>query len=79
MILSIHVLRASLTSAITKYIVHIVLKTLCLILQDPEHPRNLIPELCWQCYQVNWVTGTGGGISIKYGSVQSLADCLRLA
>ncbi|XP_045476435.1 probable methylthioribulose-1-phosphate dehydratase [Harmonia axyridis] len=30
-----------------------------------EHPRNLIPELCKQFYHLGWVTGTGGGISIK--------------
>jgi len=34
---------------------------------DPEHPRNLIPELCRQFYHLGWVTGTGGGISIKDG------------
>ena len=33
-----------------------------------EHPRNLIPELCRQFYDVGWVTGTGGGISIKEGN-----------
>ncbi|XP_061728653.1 probable methylthioribulose-1-phosphate dehydratase [Cydia pomonella] len=33
----------------------------------PEHPRNLIPELCNQFYHLGWVTGTGGGISIKDG------------
>ncbi|XP_047515721.1 probable methylthioribulose-1-phosphate dehydratase isoform X2 [Pieris napi] len=33
----------------------------------PEHPRNLIPELCSQFYHMGWVTGTGGGISIKEG------------
>jgi len=32
-----------------------------------EHPRHLIPELCKQFYNLGWVTGTGGGISIKYG------------
>ncbi|KAL9918213.1 probable methylthioribulose-1-phosphate dehydratase [Glossina fuscipes] len=31
-----------------------------------EHPRNLIPALCQQFYYLGWVTGTGGGISIKY-------------
>uniref|UniRef100_A0A6P7G6T9 Probable methylthioribulose-1-phosphate dehydratase n=1 Tax=Diabrotica virgifera virgifera TaxID=50390 RepID=A0A6P7G6T9_DIAVI len=31
-----------------------------------EHPRNLIPELCRQFYDLGWVTGTGGGISIKH-------------
>ncbi|OWR47222.1 putative methylthioribulose-1-phosphate dehydratase [Danaus plexippus plexippus] len=34
---------------------------------DPEHPRRLIPELCKQFYHLGWVTGTGGGISIKHG------------
>ncbi|CAH0564164.1 unnamed protein product [Brassicogethes aeneus] len=33
-----------------------------------EHPRNLIPELCRQFYNLGWVTGTGGGISIKHGN-----------
>jgi len=32
-----------------------------------EHPRNLIPKLCNQFYDLGWVTGTGGGMSIKYG------------
>ncbi|XP_043478893.1 probable methylthioribulose-1-phosphate dehydratase isoform X2 [Leptopilina heterotoma] len=31
-----------------------------------EHPRNLIPQLCRQFYDLQWVTGTGGGISIKH-------------
>lgn len=31
----------------------------------PEHPRNLIPELCKQFYHMGWVTGTGGGMTIK--------------
>jgi hypothetical protein len=30
-----------------------------------EDPRCLIPELCRQFYQLGWVTGTGGGVSIK--------------
>ena len=42
---------------------------LIVVPQDPEHPRNLIPELCRQFYHLDWVTGTGGGISIKYGLV----------
>ncbi|KAL7295495.1 hypothetical protein TKK_0011142 [Trichogramma kaykai] len=33
---------------------------------DKEHPKNLIPELCRQFYQLGWVTGTGGGVSIKH-------------
>lgn len=32
---------------------------------DSEHPRQLIPELCQQFYNLGWVTGTGGGISIR--------------
>lgn len=31
----------------------------------PTHPRNLIPDLCRQFYTNGWVTGTGGGISIR--------------
>lgn len=31
-----------------------------------EHPRNLIPELCRQFYADGLVTGTGGGVSIKF-------------
>lgn len=30
-----------------------------------EHPYNLIPELCRQFFTLGWVTGTGGGISIR--------------
>jgi methylthioribulose-1-phosphate dehydratase len=25
---------------------------------DPDHPANLIPELCKKFYQLGWVTGT---------------------
>ncbi|GAA99354.1 uncharacterized protein L969DRAFT_102720 [Mixia osmundae IAM 14324] len=32
---------------------------------DPNHPANLICELCRCFYQLGWVTGTGGGISIR--------------
>ncbi|KAJ5638004.1 Methylthioribulose-1-phosphate dehydratase [Penicillium lividum] len=34
---------------------------------DPEHPANLIPELCRRFYTWGWVTGTGGGTSIRHG------------
>ncbi|KAI9344794.1 putative methylthioribulose-1-phosphate dehydratase [Zopfochytrium polystomum] len=34
---------------------------------DPEHPANLIPELCRLMYTLGWVTGTGGGISMRRG------------
>ncbi|KAI9227391.1 MAG: putative methylthioribulose-1-phosphate dehydratase [Piptocephalis tieghemiana] len=33
---------------------------------DPLHPHRLIPELLQQFYSLGWVTGTGGGISLKY-------------
>ncbi|KAH7100839.1 Methylthioribulose-1-phosphate dehydratase [Auriculariales sp. MPI-PUGE-AT-0066] len=35
--------------------------------QDPLHPANLIPDLCKGFYTLGWVTGTGGGISIRSG------------
>ncbi|XP_007426488.2 methylthioribulose-1-phosphate dehydratase [Python bivittatus] len=36
--------------------------------KESVHPRNLIPELCRQFYHLGWVTGTGGGISMKHGN-----------
>ena len=39
-------------------------------LEDPEHPLNLIPELCRLFYNLGWVTGTGGGITMKKGFVR---------
>ncbi|CAL8405004.1 unnamed protein product, partial [Boreogadus saida] len=33
---------------------------------DREHPRLLIPELCRLFYQLGWVTGTGGGVSVRH-------------
>ncbi|MBW0464201.1 hypothetical protein O181_003916 [Austropuccinia psidii MF-1] len=35
-------------------------------LHDPLHPANLICELCRNFYQLGWVSGTGGGISIRH-------------
>lgn len=35
---------------------------------DAEHPRQLIPELCRLFYTLGWVTGTGGGISMRLGN-----------
>lgn len=40
-------------------------KTKRLRMVDKNHPLELIPELCKQFYDLGWVTGTGGGISIK--------------
>jgi methylthioribulose-1-phosphate dehydratase len=34
---------------------------------DPLHPANLIPQLCAAFYTLGWVTGTGGGASIRHG------------
>lgn len=34
-------------------------------MQSSDHPRRLIVELCRQFYDLGWVTGTGGGISIR--------------
>jgi len=35
---------------------------------DEEHPRKLIPQLCRLFYSLGWVTGTGGGVTIKRGN-----------
>lgn len=32
---------------------------------DPLHPANYIPTLCRNFYTLGWVSGTGGGVSIK--------------
>lgn len=34
-----------------------------------EHPRHLIPELCRLFYDLGWMTGSGGALSIKEGLV----------
>lgn len=35
---------------------------------DPMHPANHICTLCRKFYDHGWVTGTGGGVSIKGGN-----------
>lgn len=35
---------------------------------DPKHPANHICSLCKQFYTFGWVTGTGGGVSIRNGN-----------
>ncbi|KAK1250864.1 hypothetical protein MKX07_005419 [Trichoderma sp. CBMAI-0711] len=40
---------------------------------DPEHPANLIPSLCAKFWTLGWVTGTGGGCSIRDDDLVYLA------
>ncbi|XP_055682256.1 probable methylthioribulose-1-phosphate dehydratase isoform X3 [Lutzomyia longipalpis] len=44
-----------------------------------EHPRKLIPELCRQFYNLGWVTGTGGGISMKLDSIYYCSEEIYIA
>ncbi|KAK3675817.1 Methylthioribulose-1-phosphate dehydratase [Recurvomyces mirabilis] len=34
---------------------------------DPLHPANHISDLCRRFHTLGWVTGTGGGVSIRHG------------
>ncbi|KAK3630930.1 Methylthioribulose-1-phosphate dehydratase [Elasticomyces elasticus] len=40
---------------------------------DPMHPANHISELCRKFYDLGWVTGTGGGVSIRKEDLVYLA------
>jgi len=40
---------------------------------DPKHPANLIPQLCRKFWNLGWVTGTGGGTSIRDDDLVYLA------
>ncbi|CZS94743.1 hypothetical protein WAI453_013418 [Rhynchosporium graminicola] len=40
---------------------------------DPKHPANLIPDLCKKFWGLGWVTGTGGGASIRDDDLVYLA------
>mmetsp|Transcript_45348 Transcript_45348/g.102427 ORF Transcript_45348/g.102427 Transcript_45348/m.102427 type:complete len:924 (-) Transcript_45348:365-3136(-) len=37
-------------------------------LNGEEDPRTIIPAICKQFYDLGWVTGTGGGMAIRYGN-----------
>ncbi|RCI15072.1 hypothetical protein L249_6809 [Ophiocordyceps polyrhachis-furcata BCC 54312] len=40
---------------------------------DPHHPANLIPALCAKFWTLGWVTGTGGGCSIRQDDLVYIA------
>lgn len=40
---------------------------------EEEHPSVLIPQLLKQFYTLGWVTGTGGGISIRHHNLVFIA------
>ncbi|KAI1436581.1 methylthioribulose-1-phosphate dehydratase [Xylaria sp. CBS 124048] len=41
--------------------------------EDQDHPANLIPSLCAKFWTLGWVTGTGGGCSIRDGDLVYIA------
>ena len=44
---------------------------------NPDHPANLIPSLCAKFWTLGWVTGTGGGCSIREESVSAAPPFAR--
>lgn len=44
-----------------------------IVSSDRQHPANLIPELCRKFWTLGWVTGTGGGVSIRNNNLVYLA------
>lgn len=44
----------------------------------PEHPKNLIPELCTQFYHLGWVTGTGMWNFCIYTYILLMIFCIQL-
>lgn len=42
--------------------------------ESPNHPANLIPSLCAKFWTLGWVTGTGGGCSIRDEYVDSSSE-----
>ncbi len=46
---------------------------------SPDHPANLIPSLCAKFWTLGWVTGTGGGASIRDEYVLRLASYPAIA
>ena len=38
-----------------------------------QEAKQLIPELCKQFYEAGWVSGTGGGMSIRVGDMHVVA------
>ncbi|KAI1826471.1 methylthioribulose-1-phosphate dehydratase [Xylaria intraflava] len=41
--------------------------------ENHDHPANLVPSLCAKFWTLGWVTGTGGGCSIRDGDLVYIA------
>jgi 2,3-diketo-5-methylthio-1-phosphopentane phosphatase/methylthioribulose-1-phosphate dehydratase len=37
-------------------------------LHGEDNPREVIPDICKQFYELGWVTGTGGGMAVRHGN-----------